>query len=105
MLWRIYYAVKKNNYLKISTLLIVTCSLFAGILNFEGSNCINKINSLTNEIKINKTGQQEQQITPIQKGKKRILCTCTTLLPYYKFVCVFIIWDNNWNNNYCNLVY
>ena len=56
----------KNNYLKISTLLIVTCSLFAGILNFEGSNCINKINSLTNEIKINKTGQQEQ-ITPIQK--------------------------------------
>lgn len=70
MLWRIYYAVKKNNYLKISTLLIVTCSLFAGILNFEGSNCINKINSLTNDIKINKTGQQQQQqqqITPIQQ--------------------------------------
>ena len=68
MLWRIYYAVKKNNYLKISTLLIVTCSLFAGILNFEGGNCINKINSLTNEIKLNKTGQQQQQqIIPIQQ--------------------------------------
>ena len=62
------YHVKRNNYLKISTLLIVTCSLFAGILNFEGGNCINKINSLTNEIKINKTGkQQQQQITPIQQ--------------------------------------
>ena len=67
--WRIYYAIKKNNYLKISTLLIVACSLFAGILNFEGSNCINKINSLTSELKINKTGQQQQQqqITPIQQ--------------------------------------
>jgi len=65
--WRIYYAIKKNNYLKISILLIVTCSLFAGILNFEGSNCITKINSLTNELIINKTGQQQQQITPIQQ--------------------------------------
>ena len=67
--WRIYYAIKKNNYLRISTLLIVACSLFAGILNFEGSNCINKINLLTNELKINKTGQQQQQqqITPIQQ--------------------------------------
>ena len=67
MFWRIYYAIKKNNYLKISTLLIVTCSLFAGILNSEGSNCITKINSLTNELIINKTGQQQQQITPIQQ--------------------------------------
>lgn len=69
MFWRIYYAIKKNNYLKISTLLIVICSLFAGILNFQGSNCINKINSLTNELKINKTGkqQQQEQITPIQQ--------------------------------------
>ena len=67
MLWRIYYAIKKNNYLKISTLLIVTCTLFAGVLNFEGSSCINKINSLTNELKVNKTGQQQQQITPIQQ--------------------------------------
>jgi hypothetical protein len=67
LFWRIYYAIKKNNYLKISTLLIITCSLFAGILNFEGSNCITKINSLTNELKINKSGQQKQQIIPIQQ--------------------------------------
>jgi hypothetical protein len=72
LFWRIYYAIKKNNYLKISTLLIVTCSLFAGILNLEGNNCITKINSLTNEPKTNKTGQmqqqqQQQQSTPIQQ--------------------------------------
>lgn len=67
MFWRIYYAIKKNNYLKASTLLIFTCSIFATILNIEGTNCITKINSseaamvAANEQKINKTGQQQQQ--------------------------------------------
>jgi predicted PurR-regulated permease PerM len=62
LFWRIYYAVKKNNYLKASTILIFTCSIFATILNIEGSNCLNKINSLGNESqqKINKTDQQIQ---------------------------------------------
>jgi hypothetical protein len=68
LFWRIYYAIKKNNYLKASTLLIFTCSIFATILNIEGTNCITKINSsemaatiATNEQKINKTSQQQQQ--------------------------------------------
>jgi hypothetical protein len=63
LFWRIYYAVKKNNYLKASTMLIFTCSIFATILNIEGSNCLNKMNSLTNEPqkKINKTDQQQIQ--------------------------------------------
>jgi hypothetical protein len=70
LFWRIYYAIKKNNYLKASTLLVFTCSIFATILNIEGSNCITKINSseetaaaaaATNEQKINKTSQQQQQ--------------------------------------------
>ena len=43
--------------------MIFTCSIFATILNIEGSNCINKINSAApaNEQKINKTSQQQQQ--------------------------------------------
>ena len=61
MFWRVYYAVKKNNYLKISTLLIFTFSIFATILNIEGSNCLTKINSLINEQKMNKTGGSFQQ--------------------------------------------
>ena len=46
MVWRAYYLIKKDNYLKISTLLICIFSVFAIILNIEGSNCIVKINSL-----------------------------------------------------------
>jgi hypothetical protein len=69
LFWRIYYAIKKNNYLKASTLLIFTCSIFATILNIEGTNCITKINSsemataavAANEQKINKTSQHQQQ--------------------------------------------
>jgi hypothetical protein len=63
LFWRIYYAIKKNNYLKASTLLIFTCSIFATILNIEASNCITKINSSApaNEQKISKTSQQQQQ--------------------------------------------
>jgi len=46
LVWRAYYLIKKDNYLKISTLLICIFSVFAIILNIEGSNCIVKINSL-----------------------------------------------------------
>ena len=45
MIWRAYYLIKKDNYLKISTLLICIFSVFAVILNIEGSNCIIQINS------------------------------------------------------------
>jgi len=61
LLWRYYYAIKKNNYLKISIILIATFSIFAVILNIEGSNCISKINSLINEQELNKTGQTQTQ--------------------------------------------
>ncbi len=79
MFWRIYYAIKKNNYLKISTLLIFTFSIFATILNIEGSNCLIKINSLINEQKMNKTGgsfqhqlqQQQQQQQQMQNQSER----------------------------------
>ncbi|MDN5845725.1 MAG: hypothetical protein L0H53_05555 [Candidatus Nitrosocosmicus sp.] len=45
MVWRAYYLIKKDNYLKISTLLICVFSVFAIILNVEGSDCITQINS------------------------------------------------------------
>jgi len=45
LVWRAYYLIKKDNYLKISTLLICIFSVFAIILNFEGSNCVVQINS------------------------------------------------------------
>ncbi|MEJ7641242.1 MAG: hypothetical protein WKF36_03500 [Candidatus Nitrosocosmicus sp.] len=61
MLWRYYYAIKKNNYLKTSIILISTFSIFAVILNIEGSNCLSKINSLINEQKLNKTAQTQAQ--------------------------------------------
>lgn len=71
LFWRIYYAIKKNNYLKASTLLIFTCVIFATILNIEGSNCITKINLVANEHKINKTSQQpQQQINQNQSAKE-----------------------------------
>ena len=74
MFWRIYYAIKKNNYLKISTLLIFTFSIFATILNIEGSNCLIKINSLINEQKTNKTGgsfQYQLQQQQMQNQSER----------------------------------
>jgi hypothetical protein len=46
LVWRAYYLIKKDNYLKISTLLIGIFSVFAIILNIEGSNCIVQINSV-----------------------------------------------------------
>ncbi len=61
LLWRYYYAIKKNNYLKISIILIATFSIFAVILNIEGSNCLSKINSLVNEQELNKTAQTQTQ--------------------------------------------
>jgi hypothetical protein len=45
LVWRAYYLIKRDNYLKISTLLICIFSVFAIILNIEGSNCITQINS------------------------------------------------------------
>jgi preprotein translocase subunit SecF len=45
LVWRAYYLIKKDNYLKISTLLIGVFSAFAIILNNEGINCITQINS------------------------------------------------------------
>lgn len=42
----LYYLIKKDHYLKISTLLICICSIFAVYLNIEGTNCIREINSL-----------------------------------------------------------
>jgi hypothetical protein len=61
LLWRYYYAIRKNNYLKISIVLIATFSIFAVILNIEGSNCLSKINSLINEQQLNNTGQTQTQ--------------------------------------------
>lgn len=61
MLWRYYYAIKKNNYLKISIILIAAFSIFAVILNIEGGNCLSKINSLINEQELNRTGQTQTQ--------------------------------------------
>ncbi len=51
--------------------MILTCAIFATILNIEGSNCITKINSVAKEHKINKTGQQPQlQINQNQSAKE-----------------------------------
>jgi hypothetical protein len=67
LFWKYYYAIKKNNYLKTSILLITTCSIFASILNVEGSNCLSNINSKINEQKLNELVQsQQQQQTGIQ---------------------------------------
>jgi hypothetical protein len=47
LVWKAaYYLIKKDNYLKASTLLICICSISAVALNIEGSNCIRQVNSL-----------------------------------------------------------
>ena len=47
MVWKAaYYIIKKDNYLKASTLLLCICSISAVALNIEGSNCIRQVNSL-----------------------------------------------------------
>ena len=47
MVWKAaYYLIKKDNYLKASTLLICIFSISAVALNIEGSNCIRQVNSL-----------------------------------------------------------
>ena len=86
MVWRAYYLIKKDNYLKISTLFICIFSVFAIILNIEGSNCITQINSLpllnsssnedggadTNNNSVNPgvevQQQQQQQKQPQEEG-------------------------------------
>jgi hypothetical protein len=47
LVWKAaYYLIKKDNYLKASTLLICICSISAVALNLEGTNCIRQLNSL-----------------------------------------------------------
>jgi hypothetical protein len=47
LVWKAaYYLIKKDNYLKASTLLICICSISAVALNIEGTNCIRQLNSL-----------------------------------------------------------
>ena len=47
MVWKAaYYLIKRDNYLKASTLLLCICSISAVALNIEGSNCIRQVNSL-----------------------------------------------------------
>jgi hypothetical protein len=47
LVWKAaYYLIKKDNYLKASTLLICICSISAIALNIEGSNCIRQLNSI-----------------------------------------------------------
>jgi len=70
-----YYLIKKDNYLKASTLLLCICSISSVALNIEGSNCIRQVNSLaltengitedTQDILRNNTGfsnQFQQQV-------------------------------------------
>ena len=46
MVWKAaYYIIKKDNYLKASTLLIIICSISAIALNIEGTNCIRQVTS------------------------------------------------------------
>ncbi|HYF99084.1 MAG TPA: hypothetical protein VD815_03245 [Candidatus Saccharimonadales bacterium] len=46
MVWKAaYYIIKKDNYLKASTLLIIICSISAIALNIEGTSCIRQVNS------------------------------------------------------------
>ena len=47
MVWKAaYYLIKKDNYLKASTLLLCICSISSVALNIEGSSCIRQVNSL-----------------------------------------------------------
>jgi uncharacterized membrane protein YciS (DUF1049 family) len=87
LVWRAYYLIKKDNYLKISTLLICIFSVFATILNIEGSNCIIQINSSalfnssSNEdggadnnndlVNPGVEGQQQQQQQELQRGQEQ----------------------------------
>ncbi|WP_458743377.1 hypothetical protein [Candidatus Nitrosocosmicus sp. T] len=83
MVWRAYYLIKKDNYLKISTLLICIFSVFAIILNIEGSNCIIQISSLpqsnnssnNNEEQSNNSElsnqQAERQLQPLQQQQQQ----------------------------------
>ncbi len=119
MLWRYYYAIKKNNYLKTSIILVTTFSVFAVILNIEGSNCLSKINSLVNEQELNRTGQtqtQQQEQIESQQNEKEIresvglinYCFLVTNLYVYSLfgiiigIIVIVIWyikyKNIWNN-------
>jgi hypothetical protein len=49
--------------------MIFTFSIFATILNIEGSSCLTKINSLINKQKINETGESFQHQLQQQQQK------------------------------------
>jgi predicted PurR-regulated permease PerM len=92
LVWRAYYLIKKDNYLKISTLLICIFSVFAIILNIEGSNCIVQISSLpqsnissnNNEEQSNNSEfsnqQAERQLQPLQQQEEEVSQSQETLI-------------------------
>jgi hypothetical protein len=63
VVWKaVFYLIKKDNYLKASSLLIIICSISAIALNIEGTNCIRQVNSLViTENSLLEEQQQQQQ--------------------------------------------
>lgn len=64
MVWKaVFYLIKKDNYLKASSLLIIICSISAIALNIEGTNCIRQVSSLviTENSLVEEQEQQQQQ--------------------------------------------
>ena len=123
LLWRYYYAIKKNNYLKTSIILISTFSIFAVILNIEGSNCLSKINSLINEQKLNRAAetqtqqqqqsdsQQNQNESEIRKSAGLInYCFLVTNLYVYSLfgiiigVMIIVIWYMKYKKIWSNII-
>ena len=75
MFWRFYYAIKKNNYLKVSTILICICGVFAAILNIDENNCITKLNyndQKQQSQKLNKTNQHSDLLPQIKNDKANV---------------------------------
>lgn len=71
---RAYYLIRKDNYLKISISLICIFSIFAIILNIEGSNCIIQISSLpvinNNDVNTNEIISNETELTTRQQQQQ-----------------------------------
>jgi hypothetical protein len=75
LFWRFYYAFKKNNYLKVSTILICTCAVSSAILNIDENNCMNKLNyndQKQQSQKLNKTNQHLQSLPQIKSDKANV---------------------------------
>lgn len=70
----LYYIIKKDNYLKVSTLLICICSIFAVYLNIEGSNCLRQINTLAlqqnNLIEDNKVANNNSSFSKLNQQQQ-----------------------------------